>query len=81
MLKKLWRNWNPVSCEKSATGVEKAGIRRIPTGITNLAQEINILSGPYSALVSLPKLADAGYTTVLTKMVRQSTMTTLQPSQ
>jgi hypothetical protein len=31
------------------------------------AQETNILPGLHSALVSIPKLADAGYTTVLTK--------------
>jgi hypothetical protein len=31
------------------------------------AQEMNITPDLYSALVSIPKLADAGYTTVLTK--------------
>jgi hypothetical protein len=35
--KKLRRNRNPDSCEKSATRAEETGIRRIPTGInTNL---------------------------------------------
>jgi hypothetical protein len=46
-----------------------------------VAQEMNIVRGLHLALVSVPKLADAGYMTVLTKMARQSTMTTLQPSQ
>jgi hypothetical protein len=31
------------------------------------AQEMNIVPGLHSALVSIPKLADAGYTTVFTK--------------
>jgi hypothetical protein len=31
------------------------------------AQEMNIVPGLHLALVSIPKLADAGYTTVLTK--------------
>jgi hypothetical protein len=35
--KKLWRNRNRDSCEKSAIGMENTGIRRIPAGITNLA--------------------------------------------
>ncbi len=39
VLKKLRRNRNHDSCEKSATGMENAGIRRIPAGICNLAQE------------------------------------------
>ncbi len=34
--KKLRRNRNRNPCEKSATGVENAGIRRIPAGICNL---------------------------------------------
>ncbi len=33
---KLRRNRNPDFCEKSATGTENAGIRRIPAGICNL---------------------------------------------
>jgi hypothetical protein len=33
------------------------------------AQEMNFVPGLHSALVSVPKLADAGYTTVLTKNV------------
>ncbi len=37
--KKLGQNRNPDSCGKSATGTEKTGIRRIPAGICNLAQE------------------------------------------
>jgi hypothetical protein len=37
--KKLRRNRNRDSCEKSTTGAEKTGIRRIPTGITNLAAD------------------------------------------
>ena len=36
-VKKLRRNRNPDSCGKSATGMEKTGIRRIPAGICNLA--------------------------------------------
>jgi hypothetical protein len=36
VLKKLRPNKNCDSCEKSATGAEETGIRRIPTGITNL---------------------------------------------
>ena len=35
--KKLRRNRNRDSCEKSATGTENTEIRRIPAGITNLA--------------------------------------------
>ncbi len=35
--KKLRRNRNRDSCEKSATGTENTGIWRIPAGITNLA--------------------------------------------
>jgi len=34
--KKLRRNRNHNSCEKSATGMENTGIRRIPAGIGNL---------------------------------------------
>jgi hypothetical protein len=45
------------------------------------AWEMNIVPGLHSALASVPKLADAGYTTILTKMARQSMMTTPQPSQ
>ncbi len=36
VLKKLRRNRNLDSCEKSTTGAEETGIQRIPTGITNL---------------------------------------------
>jgi hypothetical protein len=45
------------------------------------AQEMNIVPGLHLALVSVPKLVDAGYTMVLMKDGRQSRMTTLQPSQ
>jgi hypothetical protein len=34
--KKFRQNRNRDSCEKSATGTENTGIRRIPAGITNL---------------------------------------------
>jgi hypothetical protein len=45
------------------------------------AQKMNIVPGLQLALVRVPKLADAGYTTVLKKMARQSMMAILQPSQ
>jgi hypothetical protein len=37
--KRLRRNRNRDSCGKSATGTENTGIRRIPTGICNLAKK------------------------------------------
>ena len=40
--KKLRWNRNRDSCEKSATGAEKTGIRRIPAGIGNLEYYLRI---------------------------------------
>ncbi len=45
------------------------------------AREMNIVPGLHSTLVSIPKLADAGYTTVFSKEGVKSTMTTLLQSQ
>jgi hypothetical protein len=45
------------------------------------AREMNIMPGLHSTLISVPKLADAGYTMVFTKKVQQFTMITLQKSQ
>ncbi len=44
--KKLTRNRNRDSGEKSATGAEKTGIRRIPAGIGNLAAKCTIPKCP-----------------------------------
>jgi hypothetical protein len=44
-------------------------------------QEMNIVPGLHSALVSIPKLVDAGYTTVLSKKAQLFTIMTLQLSQ
>jgi hypothetical protein len=41
-------------------------------------REMNIVPGLHSALVSIPKIAGAGYTTVFNKMAQLSTMTKQQ---
>jgi hypothetical protein len=53
---------SPNRCTRKAT--KKTLLKR---NLQIAAQEMNIMPGLHLALVSVPKLADAGYTTVLTR--------------
>ncbi len=67
--KKLRRNRNRDSCEKSATGTENKGIRRIPAGIGNLGHKVAAIHDSYTLTRYLSQMLGFFWVTCGIKMM------------